>query len=403
MAFVDNLDAGYVPRTARHSEPFEFPSGPPLGSKHPTHSAFQPAAMSASTITSHLPTTWWHSKMPSVDTLLICPDFFGYASDIKNALERRGSKVLWLDGERHPANPLNRILISKFPTLVAALSGCYFSRALRQIRNCQIMYILVIKGEALSVSMIWRFKRAFPNAIFTLYLWDSLRHMGSSVYDKTFLFDRCFTFDPLDSKRENWLQYRPLFFAPAFYGLSSKHSERDILFFGSMHTDRYLVLKKLKHSLCGGITFKIVLYYPSRFLFRIRRLYSPYMWKANINDFRFTPYDRKEMTAMVSRSRVVVDIENANQSGFTMRTIETLGAGRKLATTNIHVTCADFFVQENIFIMDRNNPSIPRRFIDGNFTPLPTEVLYRYSLDGWLDDVLPETIGSDKLQQQLGC
>jgi hypothetical protein len=78
------------------------------------------------------------------------------------------------------------------------------------------------------------------------------------------------------------------------------------------------------------------------------------------------------------------------QSGFTMRTIETLGAGKKLLTTNSEVADADFFKRGNISIIDRHRPIVTSTFLESAYEPPGAGILRRYSLSGWLDEVLPD-------------
>ncbi len=72
-----------------------------------------------------------------------------------------------------------------------------------------------------------------------------------------------------------------------------------------------------------------------------------------------------------------------------MRTIEMLGAGKKLVTTNSKVVEADFFNPNNISVIDRRRPIIPPAFFEAGYESPGAELLKRYSLSGWLDEVLP--------------
>ena len=85
----------------------------------------------------------------------------------------------------------------------------------------------------------------------------------------------------------------------------------------------------------------------------------------------------------------MIDIERPVQTGYTMRTIEMLGASRKLITTNPRVAEADFYRPENVLVVDRHQPVIPSSFLNAEFNVVPEHVLARYTLEGWLDDVVP--------------
>ena len=70
-----------------------------------------------------------------------------------------------------------------------------------------------------------------------------------------------------------------------------------------------------------------------------------------------------------------------------MRTFEALGAKRKLITTNSHVMEYDFYRENNVLIVDRNNPIIPLSFIKAPYEELPIEIYNKYSLSSWLSNI----------------
>ncbi len=150
-----------------------------------------------------------------------------------------------------------------------------------------IQDVLVIKGEALSPKSIERLRRAMPQARFTLYFWDSYRNMPKDSPEKVNLFDRSFTFDNQDAKKDLRLIYRPLFFLDDYAVLPKVQPDIDLLFLGTVHSDRYSILAKLSKVLPTDIRFEKVLYFPSRFVYAVRRVCDPHFWHARHNEFIF--------------------------------------------------------------------------------------------------------------------
>ena len=68
-----------------------------------------------------------------------------------------------------------------------------------------------------------------------------------------------------------------------------------------------------------------------------------------------------------------------------MRTIETLGAKKKLITTNPNVKGYDFYRPENVLIVDRINPIITKEFIEQPWEDVPEEIYRKYSISSWLN------------------
>ena len=57
---------------------------------------------------------------------------------------------------------------------------------------------------------------------------------------------------------------------------------------------------------------------------------------------------QEEIISLISKSKAILDINHPSQVGLTMRTFETLGANKKLITTNENIKIYDFFDKENI-------------------------------------------------------
>lgn len=320
------------------------------------------------------------------DTLLIAASFFGYAKEIGRALERRGRKVLWFE-DRPSTDTLTKALVRVAPRLMAARAEDYFKHIERCAGKFPIRDVFVIKGEALSVSALRHFRKAFPGARFTLYFWDSYRNMPGDSARKVALFDRAFTFDPQDAAADRRLRYRPLFYLDEYSAIKSGQQDIDVLFMGTCHTDRYSVLKRLGKCIPADMRFVKILYAPSRALYRARAVCDPAFWRRTDARVVFSPLSKAEVMGLISRSRIVVDIERPVQSGYTMRMIEMLGAKRKVITTNPAAAQADFYCAANIAVIDRFNPRLEDRFLLGRFEPLPSDLLERYSLTGWIDEV----------------
>jgi hypothetical protein len=322
------------------------------------------------------------------DLLLIGGGFFGYADEIARALRLRGRNVVRFE-DRPALDTMTKSLLRVAPSLVAAKSEAYFEGIIAKMRDQPIRDILVIKGEALSPKSIERLRSAMPQARLTLYFWDSYRNMPKDSPEKLSLFDKCFTFDPDDAEADRRLNYRPLFYVDDYASLPQREPDIDLLFLGTIHSDRYAILKRLSNSLPSHVRFEKILYFPSRIVYAARRIGDPQFWGASKREFVFQPLSKPDIQNLIARSRVVVDIERSVQSGLTMRTIEMLGAGKKLLTTNPHVARADFFNPNNIAVIDRRFPIVDPLFMKSAYEPPVAELLKSYSLSGWLDEVLP--------------
>lgn len=319
--------------------------------------------------------------------LIISPDFFGYSKEIASALEKRGVNSLVYD-DRPATDTLTKTLIRISPNILKRKADAYFDRIIETARQHPIAEILVIKGQAMSCDAIRRFRAAFPNARFTLYFWDSYRNMSADSPEKVGLFDRAFTFDPNDAKNDTRLAYRPLFYLDEYAHLPAVKQDIDLFFFGTVHSDRYQVLKRIDRALSPQIKVKKILYFASNAVYLARRIFQTGFWGAKKTEFVFKPVPKNELKSLLARSRVVLDIERPIQAGLTMRTLETVGARKKLITTNPFAAQSDIYRPENILVIDRNNIVIPEEFFASDFVDLPPELVKKYALEGWLEEVL---------------
>ena len=101
-------------------------------------------------------------------------------------------------------------------------------------------------------------------------------------------------------------------------------------------------------------------------------IYPNYPIYSN-NDYSKT-YQYKDIAQYCSESRAILDIAHPLQTGLTMRTIEVLfGIGRKLITTNKDIINYDFYNENNILIINRENLEIPKSFFEKEFIPYSKE------------------------------
>ncbi len=324
--------------------------------------------------------------MPA-DLLLIGGTFFGYGSELVAYLTARGRNVLWFD-DRPAADAATKAMLRLAPGLMARKTKEHAVAIRDRAQAEAIRDVLVIKGEGLSGDDVGMLRRALPSARFILYFWDSYGNMPKDSPGKVAHFDRAFTFDPRDAERDPRLAYRPLFFLDEFRQLTAVPRDIDLLFFGTAHTDRYMVLMRLAKTLPPHVRLETVLYPPSRLIYAVRRSFDFRFWGARRRQFIFKPLDRAAIRGLMSRARAIIDIERAVQSGLTMRCVEAFGAGRKIITTNPSIAGADFYHPDNIAVVDRERPRIPEDFLDRPYAPVPPEVIERYTLARWVSEVL---------------
>lgn len=137
----------------------------------------------------------------------------------------------------------------------------------------------------------------------------------------------------------------------------------------------------------GGKCFTYF-FFQGKIMFYRYKLLNKEMRKIPASEFQFIPMKKNELLELYKKSRIIVDVQHPKQTGLTLRTMEALGAKRKLITTNSDVEFYDFYNPTNILIVDRNNPVINTEFLNSEYSELPDEIYEKYSINSWIEKLL---------------
>ena len=319
--------------------------------------------------------------------LLFSPAFFGYEKAIKKRLLDLDAKVDFFD--ERPANTFwSKAFIRLYPQILHFYIARYYKYIYNLVKNKDYDYVFVINIEAMPKSFLNKMKEKSPSTKFILYMWDSM-HNKKKAINYLSCFDKVFSFDRNDCMENPSVIFRPLFFLNEYANISKPQKYKyDLSFIGTAHSDRYILLNKIRilpNVIKRNCYF--YLYLQNWKLFLLYKIKNSAFRKANFRDFNYVPLTKNELMNLIEESRIVIDIQHPKQVGLTIRTIEMLGAHRKLITTNATIKDYDFYNPNNILIIDREDPKIPDMFFDADYEPVDQTVYYKYSLNGWLNDI----------------
>lgn len=321
--------------------------------------------------------------------LLFIPYFFGYEVVIKRKIEELGAKV-FLYNERSVKSAMSRALLKVVPCIFKAHSRKYFLGIMNMHEEEDFDYILIVRCDMMDKNMLQKLKEKYPQAKLCLHLWDSFGNVPG-IREKLALFDMVTSFDKEDCKNNPILIFRPLFYADEFarQGKEKEEFQYDMSFCGTIHSDRYKVLKNVELQ-CKekGLRFEKFYYLQSKFMFYFYKMTKREYRNALLSEFSLEKLSSGEIARIEGESRAVIDIQHPKQSGLTIRTIEMLGLGKKLITTNKDIVNYDFYMPENIQILDRDNPVIDASFFSKQYRNVSKEIYDKYSLETWIYDVL---------------
>ncbi len=309
-----------------------------------------------------------------------------YGKGIIRELESRGAAVTVYD-ERPSESTVLKVTLRLAKGLIKSYLYYYFRRIVTENKFIEFDYVLIVRGEGINPEIMTMMRNEFINARFILYLWDSLA--ANNTLNVFPFFDRILSFDKSDVDNHSELIFRPLFFLPE-YSQKAETSERpiDVLFIGTVHNDRVSIIKYIEDK-CKGLRFKtfFYFYFPSRLLFLKKWITDPAFRNTRMGDFNYKLLSSEQVSNYMALSKSSLDVEGPGQNGLTMRTIEVLGAKRKLITTNKTIKNYDFYDERNILIIDRKKPDIDPSFILSPYIDIYSKIYEKYSLKGWIDDI----------------
>jgi hypothetical protein len=317
--------------------------------------------------------------------LFFCPKTFGYETEILAELQKMGAEVTF-HSDKPAEHTWSKAIIRLLPKLGWYYADKYFKSWITYHgpENCDVVFI--VKGEGLSPNFLLLLKYKYPNAKVLLHLWDSIANVKYTDR-KIPIVDEFSSFDPVDCKRLPNARYRPLFFVNSYLNSASYKRNKAIFFIGTLNGDRPKVICKVLRSLGQDVTFNYWLFVRSKLELVLRKLFDRSLARLNSSRFLFTSMSRETISLHLSQCSAVLDIEHPKQSGLTMRTFEVIASGKKLITTNNSIREHSFYNPARICIIDRNDPTMPLGFMDGDLPALPIDFLDNYSLRGWLIDI----------------
>jgi hypothetical protein len=318
--------------------------------------------------------------------LLVSPLTFSYHLSIAATLQSMGYEVTWWDDKASSAT-WYKLALRLFPSMTIRWSESKFRRRLQLLSSQDITHILVVKGEGLSLCVLQEIRDKLTSASMGLYLWDAVENV-KGVSKLISAFDSVSTFDPEDAKNFGW-SYRPLFGRKSSANAgNSALIQFDWCFIGTVHSDRHRVIHRLRKRSGQSLRNFVFCYFQSPLILFIRRLTDWTLWLAPKGTLSTQSMDASDVDQIVQCSETVLDIEHPQQRGFTMRTIETLLAGKKLVTTNKYIVDCDLYHPSRVCVIDRVDPEIPTEFLKRSCQPVPELLKRNYTCEGWAVELL---------------
>lgn len=321
--------------------------------------------------------------------LLMAPSFFGYRDRVCHELMHKGHEVDCVDDR--PSESITFKSLAKISySVVDGLIAKYADTLREKIAETNYDLLLFMGGMSFCFTRNQFIPiRKASSARFVAYLWDAFGNCErfGACFD---LFDSVYSFEPADCERYG-LKLRPLFYSGAYGRLPLVPEggfSYDACFVGSVHQPSKF---ETVNSICNdlesrGLKVFRFFFMPSKSVAMLRRTCSSAYRDAS---FRFKPLSAEKVAEIYSQSKTIIDSPQAGQQGLTMRTLETIGARRKLITANPDVEHYDFASRGNVAVWHGVN-GMPDDFFETPYRVLPDEVYRAYSIEAFVEALLGE-------------
>lgn len=311
---------------------------------------------------------------------------FNLEVEIKNKLEELGAQVTYYD-ERPANNNLIKGIIRLKRSLIQKRIDDYYKKILLAEASTRFDYLFVNRGEILPAFFLEELKKMQPNCQFIFYTWDSFTNHSHPITILKY-FDKKFTFDSDDAVKYK-INFRPLFYLDGYKCIKNSspfQSKYNLLFLGTAHSDRYKISSTLvDYCKLNGLTSFCYYYMHGRLVYLYKKIFDHSFKEFDYKKLSFKSLTTKQILELYKDSDIILDINHPGQKGLTMRTFESIGAGKKMITTNIEIKKYSFYNPNNILVIERENIQFSKSFFDTNYEDISIEAYNRMSIEGWIN------------------
>ncbi|WLC80090.1 hypothetical protein [Clostridium estertheticum] len=329
--------------------------------------------------------------MNNKKVLYIGTPIFNYHEKIVSEFEKQGYFVDYYNDRPSESSFVKGIIKIK-KSLMSSLIQRYFDKIMSETKEKKYDLVFIINCKVFTPVMIKQLRESQKSARFVLYMWDSLTLYPNSK-KLIPIFDKSYSFDLDDCDSVDNLYFMPLFYCKEYEELGKENAqekEYDIVSVCTAHPNRY----KTMNELFPKLESKGIRVFSYMFLNKLQYVYNkmfvPEFKGTKSGKFKFIPLSEQENIDVLKKSNTVFDMQHNKQSGLTMRTIETLGAKRKMITTNTNIKKYDFYNENNIFIMDKYSLEEIEQFIKHKYEPIGEDIYTKYSLHRWIETIIKE-------------
>ena len=285
--------------------------------------------------------------------LLICPTFFEYHLLIKKEIETRGFVVDYFD-DRPKMGVLGKGIMRLNKHFLKSKIESYFKKLRKKTFNVEYEKVIVILGQSFNKEHYVKLKSDHPNSQFVYYTWDAIANFPHTL-ESSKVFDKAYSFDPIDCENYDHLNYLPLFFSKRKSELDIVEKNGKALIFTTIKKGKLKKINEMISVLSKHCVVDKRMYLQSRWVYIFYKLFDRDFAKMKMSDFIYRKLSYDESCTLINNYSYLLDVPMENQNGYTIRTFEALALETKLITTNPLLKKSDCYNKKNIAIFPNDD------------------------------------------------
>jgi hypothetical protein len=321
-----------------------------------------------------------HSRLINKKILFVSVDYMSYPQSISNELSSLGAIVNHIYIE--PGNIVFKFIRKLSSTSGKTINDGYHLLQLKKLKSDDYDFVFFLQVHQIGSKTLARYKNRFSKSVFVLYNWDSLEKVNYANCLED--FDKVFSFDIKDSSNNEKIKYLPLFYTPVINRVreSSSSNTIDLMFVGTIvNLERYYDIVKVRRwAKLNDIRFyDYCLVSPITYMKLLLKGLIP-------QDVHFNKLPQKKYLTIFEESNTIIDVINNKQTGYSMRCIESIGAGKKLFTHNRLIKNEKFYDSNSIYIYENINDFGNKElaFLKNRTRAIDDSTIESLSLKSWL-------------------
>lgn len=323
--------------------------------------------------------------------LFIAPTFFGYYKEIINVLEKK-YEIDYIEDIPNSSNIYKAVSRVK-RNLTKFFVKKYFTEKIEPlILEKKYDYIFMIIGMTFSLfpEMIEKIKEIQNDSKFVMYQWDGEKNI-SFVKDIHKYFDDIYTFDRIDAEENNLYKFLPLFYIDKYKEVGKRQRNAykyDVSYIGTAHPQKIKLINEIAEKIKKNYPLQYIYHYiPSKIKYYYHKILNKEYKNIKFKELKTKKVPLDKAMEIFEESKCILDAPQKGQNGLTIRTIECLGAKRKLITTNKDIINYDFYSPENIYIYD-GSFDFNSVFFKTDYKEIDVNIYKKYSLDNWINEII---------------